>query len=275
MQQQRTHTWCNLWGIVRTDSFALYITDHDDSIDWFDGNHYSPMQGATTSAERRQVNREATMEVVGIVSDERITEADLRAGLYRGAEITQRTIDWRWGHEYYVRRMYLEQVTYTAETFTAEAFGLIRKLQHTSGRVYTKDCPYRLGGDDYQRDEHCLVDVRSFEQDKTVTTVVDARREFTFTSAVTLPDDQYRDGAVVWTSGRNTGSTQLVANYTDATKTVKLYVQPPFEIEAADGFTLKAGCPGTMEACRGYSNITAFGGSAYDPGANEAMRRKL
>lgn len=274
MQQQRTHTWCNIWKLVRSDGFELYLTDHDRAVDWYDGNNYTPMQGATTSAERRQANREATVEMIGIVSDERITETDLRAGLYRGAEITQRTIDWRWGHLYYERLLYLEQTTYNEDTFTAEAFGIIRKLQHPSGRIYTKDCPYILGGDDFFREEHCLLDISSFVQTKTVTTVVDPKREFTFTSIASFPDDQYRDGSVEWTDGRNAGTVQLVASYLNSTKTVKLYVQPPFEIEATDAFTLRPGCPGTLEACAAYGNTLRFGGSPYDPGTNDAMRRR-
>src|SRR4249920_3233402 len=121
-----TTTVCTCWKIIRTDEEVYAFTDHDrdltiDSITYIASSGYTASNIATTAA--LDVDN---LNVDGLLSDDSISEDDLRAGLWDFAEIqiflvnwadlTQGTLIQRSGH--------LGEVTINRGTFTAELRGI-------------------------------------------------------------------------------------------------------------------------------------------------------
>ena len=81
-------TVARAWSITRRDGLQLGFTDHDLPL-VFDGLSFLPETGmiarALTQSSGLAVDNS---EALGVLSDARISEADINAGLYDGAEVT-------------------------------------------------------------------------------------------------------------------------------------------------------------------------------------------
>lgn len=89
--QQRVLTLANMWKLTRQDGVVMGFTDHDQPIDYDDGNGtitYEAGSGMTASALASSSElRVDTQDVAGILDSERINDTDLRAGKYDEAEV--------------------------------------------------------------------------------------------------------------------------------------------------------------------------------------------
>jgi phage conserved hypothetical protein BR0599 len=88
-------TLCRCWRIDRRDGVTLGFTDHDRPIP-FGGVSYEPetgMRGTEIAAGLGLSTDNA--EAAGVLASDRISEADLLAGVYDGAEMVVRLVDWR------------------------------------------------------------------------------------------------------------------------------------------------------------------------------------
>lgn len=150
-------TLCHAWVLTRADGAVMGFTDHDRDLE-VGGVLCRASSGWSAGAVESSVGLTPGAAVVaGALDDERITEGDLRAGLFDHAEISLWRVDWRrpdLGVRLCVARLAL--VRWEGEGFIAELEGPLAALERVVGRTYGRDCDARLG------DARCTVDLASF-----------------------------------------------------------------------------------------------------------------
>lgn len=137
---------CQAWIVTRTDGAKLGFTDHDrdlvvDAVTCRAGGGWSP--GASDCAAGYAPGQGAAL---GVLDDAGITEADLAAGLYDGAEVAALRVDWRAPS----RLVRLWTATISAvgregQAFKATLAGPLATLERVAGRTFTRLCDARLG----------------------------------------------------------------------------------------------------------------------------------
>ena len=141
------------WSLARRDGVTLGFTDHDQAVA-FDGISFQPESGlsarALTSTTGLSVNN---TEAVGVLTSDRINEADIEAGRYDGAEVTIWLVQWDDIDARQVRFVgTIGEITRASGGFQAELRGLTEALNQPQGRSYMRDCTAVLG------DDRCRVD---------------------------------------------------------------------------------------------------------------------
>ena len=82
-----TTTIARCWAVTRADGLVLGFTDHDAVLD-FDGIAFRPDAGMTAQALVQGLGLSVdNTEAQGILSDDAITETDLRAGRWDAADV--------------------------------------------------------------------------------------------------------------------------------------------------------------------------------------------
>lgn len=262
------HRLATCWKVERTDGVTLRFCDHSSPL-VFGGETYEPAGGFDASA--RQMPGDANpqnAEIRGVLSSEAITEADLAAGLYRDAKVTEYLVDWLypWAGAIDTRVYWVGEMTFTGETWEAELEGLPRMLKHAVGDVYSRSCRHDLG------DASCGVNLADFAQACAVAAVTTDRLAFTV-SGLTEADGYFDDGSIEWTSGLNQGRTSEVKSYVQVGGAFTLHLKTPSAINAGDDFTLYPGCDKLVETCHGtFGNVERFGGFPHMPGSDATLR---
>ncbi len=88
---QRVHTLANMWRLTRQDGVVFGFTDHDQNLPYDDGDGeivYEANSGMIASAlSSSNQLRVDTQDTQGVLTSDRITDIDLRAGRYDNATI--------------------------------------------------------------------------------------------------------------------------------------------------------------------------------------------
>lgn len=280
----RTHRYCPIWKIQTNLGDELRIAGHDSNL-YHNGELYEAQSGLDTTAYRAEGGlRDHQLEAFGFISSDRITYADLDAGIYQNAKVTMMLVDWRypWLAPAHKAVFFLRRIRFDGEQWRAEAEGLTSVLKRTVGRVYSPLCPYQLGSPNPQPNGRagCGVDISQFtEYDIEVASVVESRRVFRAKTTapnnldVTFADNYFRQGIVTWTTGSNIGRSADVVIYTSATREIVLAIEQPFPIVAGDRFNIVHGDDHTINTCKTrFGNEDNFGGDPYIPGSQRAYQ---
>lgn len=139
-------TFCQAWVIVKTNNETLGFTDHDRPLS-FDGITFKPQAGGQTVALQQSSGLSIdNTEALGVLSDNDISESDIKFGLYDGAEVQTWRVNWRDVSERYLEfRGTISEITQKDAAFHAELQGLAAALNRPIGRVYQKPCSAVLG----------------------------------------------------------------------------------------------------------------------------------
>lgn len=246
------------WKIIRKDGKILRFTNHDEKLVLYDEVYYprgTMNQAASTKSEGFS---EASRGMLGVITDDRITHADLVAGLYRDARVIEYLVDWKFPHAGAIEttQYWIAETEFTDSQWQGTVEGVERFLQPSVGDVYGRTCRHQLG------DAKCTVNASAFTSGIVeVSEVVNARMVFRLTAA---PGDVYVYGTAAWSSGDNTGLSQEIIGITD--DEVRLSEPSPYNIQAGDQLVLTQGCDRTTDACHNrFNNILNFGGFPYIP----------
>ena len=143
-----TTTLTTCWKITREDATVQGYTDHNKGLT-VSAQLYKASVGYVPSAIRATADLAVdNMEVMGILSDADIKEADLLAGLYDFAKVEVFTVDWDNVAGGIVQRLItgrLGGVTVEDGQYKAELFGLSQQMQKGIGEVYAAACQADLG----------------------------------------------------------------------------------------------------------------------------------
>ncbi|WP_299358153.1 DUF2163 domain-containing protein [uncultured Paracoccus sp.] len=149
-----TTTEARAWAVTRRDGLTLGFTDHD-AVLRFDGITYRPEAGLTARAVVQGLGLAVdNTEAQGMLSDDAITEADLRAGRWDRAEVRLWQLNWADPlRRQLLFRGELGEVSRADGAFRAELRGMSEALNVPLGRVYHRRCAARLG------DQQCRADL--------------------------------------------------------------------------------------------------------------------
>ncbi|MFN6977771.1 MAG: DUF2163 domain-containing protein, partial [Gemmobacter sp.] len=147
-------TVCRCWAVVRRDGAVFGFTDHDRDLA-FEGILFRAGTGLTARALSQTTGLAVdNAEAVGALSDASVTEADLAAGRFDGAEVRAWAVNWA---DVTARalefRGTIGEVARSGGAFRAELRGLAEALGQPRGRVIQRPCSAVLG------DAQCRVDL--------------------------------------------------------------------------------------------------------------------
>lgn len=258
-------TFCQCWRIDRAFGAPLGFTDHDEDVA-FEGVTHEAAAGFAASAVERSLglaidNAAAT----GVLRSDRITEADIQAGVYDGAEIRQWIVDWREPENRLLNfRGEIGEIKRGELAFEVELRGLSERLNRPTGRNFLHICDAALG------DAACKADISgaAFRGVGTVLSVEDARTVVAGGLGA-YGEGWFDDGALTWIDGPLTGRPGAVRAHWTAGGEVRLLLGADLIVapETGDGFEVIAGCDKRLETCREkFSNALNFQGFPYIPG---------
>lgn len=263
-------TVARAWAITRRDGRVLGFTDHDRDLA-FEEILFRASGGMTARALQQITglgvdNSEAT----GALQHDSLTEADIQAGRYDGAELQIWWVNWADVSERRLRfRGSLGQITRAGAAFRAELMGLSEPLGRSQGRVYQAACGAVLG------DGQCRVNLRdpALSVEATPLEVIDGGR------LLMPPLDGYAPGwflkgrlEVLHGSGAGlSGLIKLDRRRGDGREIV-LWERLAIPPGAGEAVRLVAGCDKHPETCRTkFSNFLNFRGFPHIPGEDWLM----
>ncbi len=251
-QGTTTIAWC--WKVTRTDGevFGFTSVDRDLTID---GVTYAAATGFTPSAIEGQINLAVpNLELQGVMDAESITEADLLAGKWDGAEVEIFQVNYEDLSQgsMLLRKGRIGNVSAGSIAFNAEARGLAQALQQPVGEVYAAACAANLG------DARCGVDLYPLTVTGTVTATSSAS-VFTDSSRAEA-SDYWGAGVVEWLTGANAGLRMEVASF--AAGVFTLHLRMPADIAVGDTYSAVPGCRKrrTEDCGTKFSNVVNFRG---------------
>jgi uncharacterized phage protein (TIGR02218 family) len=264
-----TLAWC--WRLARRDGAVFGFTDHDAALE-FDGTAFEPEAGLTAS-ELRHGSELAVdaQDAEGALTSDRITESDISAGLWDGAEVEVWRVNWsNPSQRVLLRRGAIGQIRRGRLAFVAEMRSLAHVLGQTVGRVFQATCDASLG------DDRCRVDLEApaFRGEGVVVDVL-RDRAFLVSNLWAFEAGLFALGAVEWTSGANFGLRFEVAQHdmVEASVLLTLMQAPVRPVAVGDAFAVRAGCDKRLETCVGrFANALNFRGFPHIPG-NDAIIR--
>lgn len=263
------HRFATCWQITRTDSVVLYLTNHNTKL-VVDGHTFDPVGSPSTSAiERKDGVGGNNFNAKSYLHSDAITHDDLRAGRYRGAEIVEFVVDWKypWLGKMRVSICRILETAFTGEVWEAQIEDLKSRMKQRVGRVYSRNCDYVFGDPDT-----CGFDLSTVEQSDAVGSVTDPEQKRIFTlDTLSVADGYFDDGTILWTDGNNKNLYSEIK--TQLGSVVELHVATPFKIVASDPFNIWPGCKHTKEACKTFQgNLQRFGGFPTIPGNDKLFQ---
>lgn len=259
-----TTTLATCWKVTRKDGLVLGFTDHDQDLT-VDSLVYQASTGYTRSAIHAISDLSVdNLDIESALNSDALDAADLRAGLWDGAEVEIFLVNWATLSQgkIILKRGTIGQVELRDAVFKAELRGLTQALSQQIVELYTPDCRADLG------DMRCKINLAALTVTGSVTATSD-QRSFTDT-ARTEADGYWSGGLVTWTSGANAGRKMEIRSY--AAHTFTLFLPMPGVIAVGDTHSLQPGCDKSFATCKArYNNAVNFRGEPHVPGTDQTL----
>lgn len=265
--EQGVTTTCQCWAVKRSDGLELGFTDHDGDLE-FEGLRFRAGTGLTARALEQSTGLSVdNTEAVGALSDAAVTEADLRAGRYDGAEVRCWLVNWAAPSERLLRfRGHMGEVSHGASGFRTELRGLTEALNRPMGRVIQAGCDAALG------DARCGFDMTSagYVASYTLRGLRDGTvLEFDETGG--FEAGWFERGACRVLDGASAGLKGWIKSdrILGAVRVVELWHEFGAPLLAGDRISLSAGCDKRGVTCRlKFDNFLNFRGFPDVPSAD-------
>jgi uncharacterized phage protein (TIGR02218 family) len=268
-------TLARAFALTRKDGAVMGFTDHDRDLS-FDGIVFRADTGLTAKALQMGTGLAVdNTEAFGALSSDAITEEDIVAGRYDGAEVRGWLVNWA---DVSIRALQfrgtLGEITRSGGSFTAELRGLSEKLNQPQGRIYHARCAAVLG------DQNCRFDLNQsgYFEERPVEEV-DGARVFKFANFLGYTDRFFEKGRFRVLSGPAAGLIGMVKNdrVTSASqRTIELWQAIGISPEPGDLVRIEAGCDRREDTCRlKFGNFVNFQGFPHIPGEDWLMAYPL
>ncbi|MEM9785026.1 MAG: DUF2163 domain-containing protein [Pseudomonadota bacterium] len=256
---------CHCWAVTRQDGLVLGFTDHDQVLT-FDGIRFQPESGLTAKALASTTGLSVdNSEAIGVLSSDAISEADIDAGRYDGAEV--RTWLVQWDNPDARQVLFagtIGEITRAAGGFQAELRGLSDALNQPQGRSYLKTCSAVLG------DTRCGVDLTDATYTATRTLAIDTDGEaLRFADLTSFAEGWFQGGRLTIMSGAARGLSAVIREdiLTVETRILRLWEPIRARIAIGDAIQILAGCDRRAATCRDkFANFVNFQGFPDIPG---------
>lgn len=258
-------TTCRAWALTRADGHRMGFTDHDGDL-FFDDLWFRADTGITARALAQSTGLSVdNTEAAGALSADGLTEADILAGRYDGAEVVCWLMDW----QDVSRRMVLfrgsiGEVVRAGAEFRADLRGLAEALNRPEGRVYQRTCSAVLG------DGACGVDLTAdgMAAERAVEEVSDGR-VFGFSTLGDFDAGWFARGRFRVLTGAAEGLIGQVKRDGDGAglRRLELWQELRADVAPGDVVRIEAGCDKLLSTCRGkFDNVANFRGCPHIPG---------
>lgn len=258
-------TVCRAWIVQRKDGTVLGFTDHDGDL-VIEGVSCRADAGLSARALQQTTGLSVdNSEAVGALSDEAITEADILAGRFDGAEVQTWLVNWASPVDRVLEfKGSLGEITRSGGSFRAELRGLTELLNQPQGQAFQPRCSAVLG------DRRCRFDTTAsgFVTSRSVEEVGDDR-VFRFSAFPAFPDRWFEHGRVDVLSGEAAGLVGVVKiDRTDGTgRRIELWQSLGATLRPGDQIRIVAGCDKEAATCRTkFGNFLNFRGFPHIPG---------
>ncbi|EAU44356.1 DUF2163 domain-containing protein [Salipiger bermudensis] len=252
-------TVARCWAVTRADGVALGFTDHDRDLA-FDGQSFRADTGLSAKTLQQATGLSVdNSEAMGALRDDALSEADIEAGRFDGAEVVCWLVNWQ---DVSQRRMLFRgsigEIRRAGGAFHAELRGLTEALNRPLGRVYQAPCTAVLG------DASCRVDLGEpgyFHEGAAVQ--VQDNRELLFGALTGFEAGWFQRGRLVVLSGAAQGLTGAIKRdrFSEEGRRIELWLPLGATLVAGDLVRLEAGCDKRFETCRlKFNNVLNFQG---------------
>ncbi|OHV75650.1 DUF2163 domain-containing protein [Rhizobium sp. LCM 4573] len=257
-------TICHCWRVTRRDGVTLGFTEHDGDLS-FAGTIFLAASGFAAGETEAATGLQAdSSEVAGGFSSAAISEADLAAGKYDGAQVELFLVNWQAPAEHILLAVReIGEVSRAGGEFRAELRSIAHRLSQPQGRVYGRRCDASLG------DSRCRVDLAAWRAEGAIAEVRDMSR-IVVSGLGAFPDGFFRRGIMMLADG---ASLDVEGHEVNADGTVELafWIPPDEALVVRQAFTIVAGCDKTFATCKvRFSNHLNFRGFPHVPGADFA-----
>lgn len=256
--------FCLCYRLTRRDGVVMGFTDHDTDLT-LDGLTCQAAAALTASEASAKLGTSADeMEARGALSSEAITEADLFAGLYDGAEVEVWEIDWSdAAARRLLGRFTIGQVERGALAFRAELRSLTAGLSRKRGRVHTSLCDARFG------DARCQITTSAPGYSATATLTAVDGLNLAAAGLDAFAAGAFGRGRLVWLTGANAGTESDIrlSRIIGGVMTLSLWHVPAGAVSVGDTATAIVGCDKTYATCSDrFGNVWNFRGFPHMPG---------
>ncbi len=259
-------TVCQCWELTRRDGVTYGFTDHDRNIA-FGGVSFRADAGLTARALMQGTGLAVdNSEAMGMLSDASLTDADIDAGRFDGAEVKVWLVNWQ---DIAVRtlrfRGTIGEIRRGAGAFHAELRGLTEALNQLQGRVFQKGCSAVLG------DKTCQfnLDTEGYVNKRTIQTVERAQ-VFRFSGMNGYAPRWFERGRLSITSGIGQGLYGIIKHDQtgpDGRRVIELWEPIRAAIATGDDIRIDVGCDKRADTCRfKFNNMANFQGFPFIPG---------
>lgn len=262
-------TLCRAWALTRRDGTVLGFTDHDGDLA-FDGIAFRAETGLTAMALQQGTGLSVdNTEAMGALSDAAISEADIEAGRYDGAQVRCWLVNWADVAQRALQfRGTIGELRRAGGAFEAELLGLTDQLNRALGRVYQKPCTAVLG------DGSCGKDLSQPGYRAQAPVVSVDGTVLRFDSVPGFDDGWFQRGVLEVLSGAATGLRGMIKQDVQGAqgREITLWSRLGGALAAGDQVRLTAGCDKRMETCRfKFDNLVNFRGFPDLPGNDWTM----
>ncbi|MCR9157905.1 MAG: DUF2163 domain-containing protein [Rhodobacteraceae bacterium] len=253
-------TVARAWEVRRKDGRRFGFTDHDLDLS-FDDLVFQADTGMSAAALQQGTGLSVdNSEAIGALSDASVSEADIAAGRFDGAEVTAWLVNWA---DVAARKVLfrgsLGEITRSGGAFTAELRGLAEWLNRPVGRVYQAPCLAVLG------DAACGVDIEAAGMwAEAVVTGVTAKGGLILSGASGFEAQWFQRGRLTVLDGAAEGLWAVIKRdvlFEDGAREVDLWEPLGGSVIAGDSVKLIVGCDKRFETCRSkFDNLVNFQG---------------
>lgn len=256
-----------VWVLTRRDGGRFGFTDHDQALT-IEDVVCEPQSGFEAGDLRVEAGASPAQGVVfGRLNSCAITEADLNAGVWDGAQVTVYRADWTQPDlRYQAFTGELGAMRSGPEGFEAELSGLSARLNRTLGRFFSRRCDAQLG------DSRCGVELASRRQAFSVHGLVNARTLHLDGSGTDIT--HFEHGTISWPE-RTVSDPMRILTARPVASGVVIELDQDLRILPGPQETvmLEEGCDKRFETCQArFANTINFRGCPHMPG-NDALLR--
>ncbi|WP_353472008.1 DUF2163 domain-containing protein [Salipiger sp. H15] len=258
-------TVARCWALTRGDGTRYGFTDHDRDLS-FEGLTFRAGSGLSALALQQATGLSVdNTEAMGALSDEALSEAEIEAGRFDGAELVSWLVNWSDVAQRRVMfRGTIGEIRRGDGAFHAELRGLTEALNVPLGRVYQKPCSAVLG------DGACRFDLATpgFVHEGAVLAVEENRR-FEFGPLPGFEEGWFARGRLEMRSGAGAGLGAAVKRdrLLDGVRVIELWEPLRSALAAGDMCRVTAGCDKRLDTCRlKFGNLVNFQGFPDIPG---------
>lgn len=264
-------TIARAWMVRRADGMVLGFTDHDASLT-FEGIRFLPDHGMSARALVQATGLSVdNSEAEGALSDDAITEKDVLAGRWDGAEVRMWEVDWtRVASRRLIFAGSLGEIARSRGAFRAELRGLSEPLNAARGRVFHPRCSARLGDSNCKR----ILTGATFMTEASIAKVSDGS-VLGFTAFPAYGPGWFERGNILVLSGKAEGlhaSIKEDVASPGGRREIALWQALGILPDIGDRVRIVAGCDKRAETCRKkFDNFLNFRGFPHIPSEDWIM----